>query len=77
MNELRRIVTGEMDEYDLHLQETIGMLTMMQNAVEDTPSDIVLDAIGHVRTTIQNLRAELDDIRGALLRMTMAEGNAS
>ena len=76
MNELRGICLSEMDVLDMRIRELMAAAGMACQAASSLGDSEYADLFGHMKHCLSNLRAEADDIRGALTQLAAAEKGA-
>ena len=71
MNGLRDICITEMDQLDLRLRELGAVMLMATEAAEADEQMLYSQVFGHAKGCLDGIRAQLDDVRGAVLRLAM------
>ena len=70
MDELRALVFDDMENMDQQMLQLQDVLELMGYGAEVFPNkDMMANVFGHVRGSIGDIRAKLDDIRSAMANM--------
>lgn len=74
MDELRRICVTDMEELDLQMKNLSDIIELAaagsREFEDDSPTS---GAMAFIQSAIGDFRARLDDIRGAVLRLSMMD----
>lgn len=76
MNDLKTICLDEMELLDMRLRQLGSAAGMASQAALSLGDSDYSDMFGHMKNCLDNMRAEVDDLRGAMLQTLMAEKTA-
>ncbi|MEG2469304.1 MAG: hypothetical protein RSB86_18175 [Comamonas sp.] len=70
MDEHRRTAIDEMENVDIIIKELCSTIDVMSMGAEHMDNgEWFSDVLNHIKSTLQNARAELDDATSAVMRM--------
>lgn len=73
MNGLKDICITEMDQLDMRLRELGAVMLMATEAAHADEQMLYSQVFGHAKGCLDGIRAQLDDIRGAVMRLAMEQ----
>lgn len=78
MDKLKDIIYVEMEDMEFELTNLGAMLYLAQEgATVIADKNVISCAFNHARSSIDDLRAKLDEIRGALVQLSIAAEKAN